>query len=136
VTADVSRIVIQPDALGELILNASAHPILHAWRDGQLQPVICRELLLRYFRLLNRLGIPPRTVRWWGWWLGSPEKVLIVHDPEPMLPLDELCNVLAAANQATAVLRRASQKPQLTEEVGETTIWLTPQALMQKLSLE
>jgi hypothetical protein len=91
------RVVFSPDALGGASFHPAAAPVRDAWREGRLQPVVCRALILRYLRLLHRLGLPERTVRWWGWWLGSPDKTLLLPDPSGVSAVEVLCEALAGA---------------------------------------
>ena len=77
------RVVITPDGLGRAIVDRQAALVLPAWRDGLVLPVVTRAMLLQYLRLLHRLGLAERQVRWWGWWLGSPVKALILTDESP-----------------------------------------------------
>lgn len=98
------RVVVTPESLGRCLLDPQAQPVLELWRDGHLQPVVCRWLLVRYFRLLHRLALPERLVRWWGWWLSSTTKALVLPDPTPPLRLPELCHRLAVAAEAPYVI--------------------------------
>jgi hypothetical protein len=129
----IPRIVFHPSALGELLLDPAGHPILCAWRDNQLQPVVSREILLRYLRLFKDLGIPPRTLRWWGWWLGSAEKTLILADPDPLPRLPELCCSLAQTAEAVGVLHPTNHPPCTADRASQTVTWLDPQSFIARL---
>lgn len=126
--------MIQPSALGELILDSAACPVLLAWREGNLQPVVSRALLVRYLRLLKNLGLPSRTARWWGWWLGSAGKTLILNDPEPIPDLSELCAHLAESSDALGVLHRSGLVPPDAAAVSTEVQWFDPPALLKQLS--
>ncbi len=89
------RLVLMPDALGRAIVDPRAAGVLLEWREGRIQPVVTRSLAVRYLRVLHRLGLADRTLRWWGWWFGSPSKVHLVAEEPPETDLDALCFSLA-----------------------------------------
>jgi len=124
---DPLKIVLTPEALGEALLDPASQIVLQAWRDRRLQPVVSRSLLIRYFRLLRRLALPERLLRWWGYWLASAPKVEILHDPPEPGPLTELCLALASSAQATYVV--TSQRAPRVQPPGpadsESPRWVT-----------
>ena len=129
------RVVITPEALGRSLLNPSASPLLDSWRDDQLCPVVCRSLLVRYFRLLHQLALPERLVRWWGWWLGSPVKTLILPDPDSWSTLEELCDRLAVDADASCVVgeRGSGGEAVATTPAQEGRQWIPAAELLRRL---
>ena len=51
-------LVFAPDFLGIALFDPAGLRILNLWRDGRLQPVVNRPLLLSYFRVFRALGLP------------------------------------------------------------------------------
>lgn len=98
------RVVLTPEALGRALVDPRAADVLLEWREGRVQPVVSRSLVLRYLRLFHRLGVPERTLRWWGWWLGSPFKVHRVEPDPPNPNLEGLCLTLAKQTGAEWIL--------------------------------
>ena len=103
-SSDPLKIVLTPEALGEALLDSGSQAILTAWRDGRVQPVVSRSLLIRYFRLLRRLALPERLLRWWGYWLATAPKVQIVNDPPEAASLQQLCSALATQTPAPYIV--------------------------------
>ena len=40
-------------------------------RDGELEPVINRDLVIRYTKALRAAGVGPRQLKRWLWWFTS-----------------------------------------------------------------
>jgi len=128
------KIVLTPEALGEALLDPASRIVLEAWRDQRLQPVVSRSLLLRYFRLLRRLALPERLLRWWGYWLAAAPKVEILHDPPEPGPLAELCVALAGSAQASYVVtaQRAPRVQPPDPAASESPRWVTVRDLVDQ----
>jgi hypothetical protein len=114
-TGSDSRLaVLTPDVLGAAAWDAECESILLHWRDGRLRPVVDRALLQRYLRVWSALLLPPRLLRFWGWWLTAPAKVELVDATAPEgLPDSELCARVAGTGQARWIvaLRILSPEP-------------------------
>jgi hypothetical protein len=131
------KIVLTPDALGEALMDPTSQRLLLAWRDGRLQLVVSRSLLLRYFRLLRRLALPERLLRWWGFWLASPRKVLLVADPPTVDSLPELCVALSRSAGFVHVVtgQRAPAAPVSDSTAPEAPPWVTLPELIAREAL-
>jgi hypothetical protein len=113
------RVVLTPEAFGRALVDPRAADVLIEWREGRIQPVVSRSLVLRYLRLLHRLGLSERTLRWWGWWLGSPFKVHVVDPDPPMRALEGLCRALAEQTGAEWILHgRIEEAETASTEMG------------------
>jgi hypothetical protein len=121
------KVVLSPDALGEALLDPAGQPLLQAWRDERLQPIVSRLLLVRYFRLLRRLALPERLLRWWAYWLASPTKAQILNDPAEPGSLPCLCEALAASGRASFVITGTRHTPTPTPKVTDdpSPRWIT-----------
>ena len=64
-----------PDVFCKSFSDRASYRVLELWRDHRIELAVNRWLVVRYLRLLRRLGASERVVRWWGWWLISPAKV-------------------------------------------------------------
>ena len=123
-------VVLTPDALGHALLESEAVGMVQAWRDRRIRLVVDRTLILRYLRLLRRLALPERLLRWWGWWLGSPEKALILPDPPVGLAGVEHYRHLAVVAGAAAIVYWPGFVPAPPlPGTAEGVRWLTPQEL-------
>lgn len=97
-------VVVMPDVLGLSVRDPDCRQILEGWRDGTLRWVVSRWLLVRYLRLLGRLGLSPQLLRWWGWWLSSPAKVDYVDDAGVGSDPLRICLDLAHRSGAEAIV--------------------------------
>ena len=94
------KVVFAPDLLGGAFIDPEAQLVLQKWRDGLLLPVVSRELLRHYLKLLDALGLPSRLLKQWTLWLTSPETSLFLEEPLP-----------ATASTVDLLLRTASAAP-------------------------
>lgn len=111
------RVVLTPDLLGWALISEDAAPLFKHWREGTIQPVVNKAWILRCLRLFHRLGLSERLIRYWGWWLGSPPRCLIVAEPGQELGGEALCQYLARESSAAWIVyregldRRDGQEP-------------------------
>lgn len=124
------RVVWTPDVLARAFFEEPAAAALRAWRDGRIQPVIHRDLLGRYFRVLRQLGLPEVLLRRWGWWFAAPTRARLDAIPfDPGLTLAEVCDRLAGRHPPHWVVSgdtaAAPPNPQAT--------WLSPEAFLERL---
>ena len=78
---------------------------MELWRNNQIIPVVNRDLLIRYLRLLRELGIGPDLIRRWLWWFTADKKSKYLKDV--VLPERngyQLCSELANQTAADCVL--------------------------------
>jgi len=92
------RVVLGPDVILAALFDAKARAILNEWRDGRIEPVLNRELLFIYLRLLRDVGINEKLLKHWTAWFTNPEKVLFL-DAAP-----NKRNVLRTAKEVCADL--------------------------------
>jgi len=125
-------VVLTPDAFGHALLESDAAEVLVAWRDQQIRLVVDRDMIVRYLRLLRQLALPERLLRWWGWWLGSPEKALILPDPPMALGGAEHYRHLAAASGAAFIVHWPGLvPPELDAGASDSPRWITVQELVR-----
>lgn len=74
------KVVFAPDILVSALYDPRARDILNRWRDGQILPVVTRDLLLIYLRALGKAGLTPELIRKWSLWLTSPGRSLYIDD--------------------------------------------------------
>ena len=100
------KVVLAPDILIASLYDAEARAILYQWRDGNVVPVVTRDLLLLYLRTLRQAGLGPELVRKWSLWLTAADKVIYREDFQANHSSGlGLCREVAAANGAHLVTR-------------------------------
>lgn len=119
--SDQPRVILAPEVVGGLWLDAACAALFEAWRDGQLRPVVNRDLLMRYARLWRALGLPAVQVRRWSWWFTSPAKAwFLADDRSASSNVIECCvNLAILSGAACAIHRGIAPAPE-----GEVR-WLT-----------
>lgn len=111
------RVVLSPELLGAAFLDADCRRITLLWRDGLVKPVLCRELLLRYLKVLREMGLGADLLRQWSLWLTTADKALYLGEPENSTEsLDQLCARVAEAGQARAVVTWHKRDNQVVTE--------------------
>jgi hypothetical protein len=102
------KVVIAPDIFVAALYDARARAILHQWRDGEIRPVVTRELLLLYLRTLSLAGLNPDLIRKWSLWLTAKSLYL-----EKSASLQStglvLCREVASDNSAEILSLNAAQ---------------------------
>lgn len=106
------RVVLTPELIGRALHEQEPATILAHWRDRRLVLVLNRPLLIRYLRVLGRLGLHARLVRRWGWWFTASSRTLFTIDPNlENLPFKELCSGLARKHSPCRVVHGALSVP-------------------------
>jgi len=129
-------IVFAPDFLGIALIDPAGLRILNLWRDGRLQPVVNRPLLLSYFRVFRTLGLPDLLVRRWAWWLVSPPQSRFLAEPsEPGSTAMALCAVLARKTRAEWIVHsgRVLSPPIPDSDQAASVPWILPNELLRHL---
>jgi hypothetical protein len=105
VTALAARkFVLAPNLIGAALIDPAARCVLEAWRDGKFVVVTNRELIALHLRALNRVGLPAELIKRWAYWLSSPEKTLFLERSFDSAVAMKLCEALAGASNADAIL--------------------------------
>ena len=91
-----------------VIINSSEDQeclrLLRRWRDGEVIPVISRELLRDYVRHLNKIGCPDEILKWWIIWLTHPRRSWYLAELDKANDLDRSRDqIYADIAQATGV---------------------------------
>jgi len=124
------RVVLAPDVIGKGFFNADCREVLESWRDGAIVPVVTRDLLLRYVKLLRGLRIPDAQIRTWILWLTAEGKSL--HLPDTTTPGRSCEEVLLEAANAGGAAPIVSVKPKPAN--GENQVdWITAGVLLKSL---
>ena len=98
------RVVFTPALLLAALFDPKARAHVNQWRDGAIIPVLNRELLLGYLRLLKEAGVGEEQIRRWTLWFTSPERA--VYLPEATAGsenVEEICNSIAQAEGAVVL---------------------------------
>ena len=99
------RVVLAPDLLIAALFVAKARAVLNEWRDGRIRPVLNRELLFVYLRLLREIGLNEKLLQDWTAWFTNPEKVFFVDGQNHAArPVRELCIELASGREGCEVI--------------------------------
>ena len=103
------KVVFAPDILVAALFDARARQIVNQWRDGEIMPVVTRELLVLYLRALAKAGLSPDLLHKWSLWLTTPGKAVFLEQ-NGTFPLDansaEICRQLALAHGAEVITSR------------------------------
>jgi hypothetical protein len=89
------KVVLAPDIFVAALYDSRARAILHQWRDGEIVPVVTRELLLLYLRTLSQAGLNPDLIRKWSLWLTVKSLYLENSAPLKTTGLALCCEVAA-----------------------------------------
>lgn len=127
-------VVLAPDVLGHSFDDPACARVLVNWRDGRLAPALNRQLLQRYLKMLQDLGLSPELLRRWGWWLTSADKVRFLDArTDSDASGSALCVELAKASGAAWVIavRIPPASEQEAADPGVLPVpWITPQAFL------
>jgi hypothetical protein len=98
------RVVFTPALVLAALFDPEARAHLNQWRDRAIIPVLNRELLLAYLRLLKQAGLEQEQIRHWTLWFTSPERAVylseLVTGSENSA---EICNIIAQAESAVVI---------------------------------
>lgn len=124
------RVVFTPDLLGAAFLDPDCRAMLLLWRDGLLQPVLCRGLLVRYLKTLRALGLTEEILKRWTLWLTAPEKCLYLRESPEVVPgLEQLCLAAAESGGAGCIVSRNSPT---VSNASQTVHWISARAFLQE----
>lgn len=108
----MKRVVFTPELIGHAFHDATAFRVLLSWRDGQLRPVISRDLALTYTKTLRSIGLGSVLLKRWLWWFSAAEKS--EYHPEivtkPGNPAS-LCDRLAIEMDVVGVVHSDTFRP-------------------------
>lgn len=123
-------VVFTPEFIGQSLVDDTCAAVLVHWRNRVIRPVVCRELLLRYLKLLRQLGLTDRLIQRWAWWFTHPTAARIVegHAGDPS-NLQSLCDTLALRHAPCWVIHGAA-----AETPPEASHWLAPDAVLRELT--
>ena len=104
------KVVLAPDIFVAALYDARARAILHEWRDGEILPVVTRELLLLYLRTFSQAGLSTDLIRKWSLWLTAPAKTLYLENSASLKATGlALCREIAWNHSAEFLTSRAAQ---------------------------
>lgn len=128
------RLVFAPDFLAASFLEPDAAEVLNRWRDGVVQPVVNRQLLLRYMKILHRLDLPPHLIRRWGWWFTAPNRAIWIDLDFPAnLTGRQLCCKIAGAGLAECILSRSPEPLMNGSQPGQPgAVCISPRDYLKK----
>lgn len=99
------RVVYQPDIIVRSFFDPHCLRALELWRDGRIELVMNRQLLLRYVKLFGSLGISDFQIRRWISWFTSQEKGVYLGELFlPNLYALQLCDDLAKSAGASHIV--------------------------------
>ena len=127
------RMVFAPDVIGGSFFDPDCAHAFQMWRDGVIQPVLNRPLLMRYLKLLRALDLPPLLIRRWAWWFTAPDRIVwIDSDSAPELTVRELCVALAKLGSADCILMRADESKHGVSPMGSEAPWISAKAFLNQ----
>ena len=99
------RVVLAPELFGRSFIDRDCGRVLELWRDGSIEPVLNRGLLVHYLRMLHALKLPEPLVKRWAWWWNAADKAhFLSAEPSASASVIELCSWLASTAGATCVI--------------------------------
>ena len=75
------RVVLGPDVIAKGFVNTTCLRILESWRDGKVRPVVTRELLVLYLKILRSMKLPDSQLRTWTIWFTAKDKSIFISEP-------------------------------------------------------
>src|SRR5262245_51164782 len=127
-TPAANRAVVTPDVLGRAFFDDASAAVLRLWRDGRIQLVLNRRLLVCYFRVLRALGLDERLIRRWGWWFTAPSRSLYISESTgETLPLAVLCSALAQQQAPCRVIHGPFISPPTSDQA-----WLSVESFLRQ----
>ena len=121
------RVVFTPEFLARGLSDPACIHVLHAWRDGAIQPIVSRELVVEYARVLGLLGLDAQLVRRWLWWFGSAERAVfdrLFESGEEQVA--QKCTTLAEHADAVVVFSSSCQH----DAAGRPNSWCVADKLL------
>lgn len=110
------RVVFAPDLVGGLWLDADCAAVFEVWRNGELRPVVNRDLLMRYARLWREMGLAESQIRRWSWWFTAPGTAEFVSEnPSGTPSANECCTKAGIVSNSLCVVHRGVLQIQETE---------------------
>jgi len=111
-TNAAEKVVLAPDVLARSFFDPACWRVLTLWRDGRIRPVVTRELLGEYARLLRNLGFPLAILRQWVLWFTHAEKsVYLEPQSSPSDASPDPCARAAQLGEAVLVISAAVKPP-------------------------
>jgi hypothetical protein len=124
------RVIMTPDLVGGVWLDASCAAVFEAWGKGLLRPAVNRELLARYTRLWRRLGLSEVQIRRWFWRFTMPSSGEFVQQgPANTDSAIDCCAQLAALIGADCVVHRGA-----VSAPRAPVRWINAEELVRRLS--
>lgn len=101
----VHKVVMAPDLLVGAFFDPICRRVLTQWRDAFLKPVLNRDLLIAYLKVLHRLGLRAEDVQRWTTWFTSNSKVIYLDDVTVQSASGwELCRAVAGAEPECGII--------------------------------
>jgi hypothetical protein len=98
-------VIFSPDLLAASLFDLNCRKVILRWREGSVTPVLNRELLILYLRLLGQAGVSAELLKAWTCWLTSPEWTRYLHDVTTNERAPKaLCNNLATRVPGVEIL--------------------------------
>lgn len=85
-----TRFVLDPAVIACEVMHHGNRPVLAAFRDGEIKPVISRQILNHTLGFLSAIGLPKDVLVIWALWLSRHEKVHIVKSNTARQPICEV----------------------------------------------
>jgi hypothetical protein len=106
-------VVFAPDLVLAALFDPTARQVLEAWRDGRIKPVIDRELLLAYLKMLRKAGLTSELLRHWAAWFTNKEaSIYIESDENSQTGIIARCDTIASLGSAAEIICfRIPQRP-------------------------
>jgi len=98
-------VVFSADLLASGLVEPNGATVLRLWGEHAIRPALNRPLLVRYLRVLKAMGLSSEQLRWWGWWLTTPDTAQFVQDePGQTTNHREECEYLAGLVGAEVII--------------------------------
>jgi hypothetical protein len=98
-------VVLSPDLFAASFFDPNCRKVIMLWRDGAIIPLVNRELLVVYLRILNKFGLPPHQMKVWTKWFTSAAHAEYFQDVATQdASWDSLCETLASRRAGSRIV--------------------------------
>ena len=72
------EVVIDPCVIVKEMMDPESRPVLSAWRQGKIRPVVTRRILNHTLGLLRLLGLSRELLELWALWLTHRDRIRVL----------------------------------------------------------
>lgn len=100
------KVVIDPLVMVQEMMAPEQRPVLVAWRDGHIRPVITRRILAHTLNLFRKIGLSVDVIQIWALWLTHRDRSSILTQELSCESMQEEYTRAAVLSGAHALITR------------------------------